>query len=214
MKRESEDFLCSDCNRFVPVQDWVCEKCGDPIPETAKICGECLNQKRHVLDSVRSCLWLDQKALDLLHLIKYQKQKELLFIFKKWIKSFPEFYSSVIIPVPLHFSSWKKRGFNQSEVLASFLSALTFMPVDYCHLIKTAATDSQSTLSRKEREMNLKSAFEWVGKKSPPKKVLLVDDIFTTGSTLRACAGALRKAGVEEVCGWTLFRTPEVGIFK
>ena len=106
-----------------------------------------------------------------------------------------------IVPVPLHPSRLRTRGFNQAELLAAVLGQEAGLPVRRL-LKKTRKTRDQKSLGRMERRKNLRNAFavdlEELGE-NIPKSVLLVDDVSTTGSTLTACAFALRKQGVKQV---------------
>ncbi len=105
----------------------------------------------------------------------------------------------VIVPVPLHESRLRARGFNQAELYAKSLSRYVGIPVAGL-LKKTCRTKDQKGLAGNERVRNLEGAFRVIGAKDTvPKKVLLADDIYTTGSTVNACAAALKAAGVEKV---------------
>ena len=115
-------------------------------------------------------------------------------------------YIDYIVPVPLHYRRFFKRGYNQSEVIASMLAKQLNKP--YKNLLKrTRSTQRQATLSREERLKNLQGAF---AVKKPAhvsgKKILLVDDVLTTGATLHACAEALQQAGSAEILVFTLAR--------
>jgi ComF family protein len=107
----------------------------------------------------------------------------------------------LLIPIPLHPSRERDRGYNQSAVLASELAYL--MPLDIARgaLSRTRATADQVTLSHEQREANVRGAFA----ADPPavcdRRVWLLDDVYTTGSTLRSAAQALRSAGAREVRG-------------
>ena len=106
----------------------------------------------------------------------------------------------IIIPVPLHESRLKERGFNQSEVLAEALSLELDAPMKARHLKRIRATALQSRLNKEQRMNNVRGAFNLLwAKKLYGKRVLLVDDIMTTGSTLNECARLLRNAGVKRV---------------
>lgn len=115
-----------------------------------------------------------------------------------------------IIPVPLHSSRYRERGFNQADLLArAFFESLKKyqgeIDFDNTGLRRTRATKQQARLNRQERLENLKDAFlcEF---KTPPKNVILVDDVFTSGATMRECARALEAAGVEKVFGLVMAR--------
>jgi len=109
--------------------------------------------------------------------------------------------------VPLPFSRWMSRGFNQSDWIARSAKRA----VHSFGLIREGNADPQSLLNAYERAKNVKGSFSWRLKSSPPEKIVLIDDIYTTGSTLRECARILKQAGAKEVTGWTLFRTPYRG---
>jgi len=114
----------------------------------------------------------------------------------------------VIIPVPLHPSRLRQRGFNQSALLAQEMSRMLCVPVDLFSLRKIRATPPQVGLTMKERTKNVKGTFHVInGDHVKGKKVLLVDDVFTTGATISECARALRKAGATSVDVLTLART-------
>jgi len=121
--------------------------------------------------------------------------------------------TDVIIPVPLHPTRLRAREFNQSLLLADQLSRHLARPVSATNLVRTAATDPQTTLSRQERLRNLRNAFEI---RRPPdlsgKRILLIDDVFTTGATLNECARSLRNAGAGPVFALTLARTVDTAL--
>jgi ComF family protein len=113
---------------------------------------------------------------------------------------------AIIIPVPLHSSRLKKRGYNQAELLARELSQKAETPYVVNVLKRVRQTAPQFELKREERQKNIKGAFsidDRYKKKMMGKWVLLVDDITTTGSTLRECAKVLKKSGAEKVLGIT-----------
>lgn len=116
--------------------------------------------------------------------------------------------ADVIIPVPLHPARLREREFNQSLLLADQLSRHLSRPVSATNLIRIAVTDPQTTLSRQARLRNLRKAFA-VRKPQDVagKRILLVDDVFTTGTTVNECAKTLRKAGSGPVFALTLART-------
>lgn len=121
--------------------------------------------------------------------------------------TFPSF--DIIIPVPLHRKRLAARGFNQSALMAGTLSSLTGVAWSPSILRRTRDTPSQGGRSRAERLKNMKGAFN-ISRKNASRlsgeKVLLVDDVWTTGATCRACATALHRAGAREVIAFTLCR--------
>ncbi len=111
--------------------------------------------------------------------------------------------AKVLIPVPIHKNRYKSRGYNQAELIAKELEKIAKLPTQNRWLIRVKDTLPQKELSDKERRGNLLQAFR-VNKKGLelnqiPKCVILIDDIYTTGSTLEACAMALKEAGVQRV---------------
>ncbi len=112
-----------------------------------------------------------------------------------------------LLPVPLHPTRQAERGFNQAAELAREVARTTGLPVFERGLARGRATDQQARLSAAERRANMRGAFVWRGPGHPPRSVLLVDDVLTTGATLSACAAALKEAGSQEVYGLALARS-------
>lgn len=118
------------------------------------------------------------------------------------VKEEPRYkHIDLIVPVPISWSSLQQRGFNQTELLACQISKHLGIPTDSRALCRIKDTPSQTGLSKEERQQNVCSAF----KASHPSKIkgkhiLLVDDVFTTGSTSRECTRALLEAGAARVC--------------
>ena len=112
-----------------------------------------------------------------------------------------------IVPVPLHPLKQREREFNQAEILAGHLSTATGIPLSTSLLQRTAQTATQTRLKRDQRAANMKGAFDLLkGVSTASKRIVLVDDVFTTGATTNACAKALRQGKAAEVCVWTVAR--------
>jgi competence protein ComFC len=112
-----------------------------------------------------------------------------------------------IVPIPLHPVKQREREFNQAQRLANRLSRATRIPMNSRVVRRAAPTRSQTLLSRAERQENMRNAFKLRdGARLAGGRVLLVDDVFTTGATAGACAGALLQGGASEVCVWTVAR--------
>ena len=103
-----------------------------------------------------------------------------------------------VVPVPLHSTRLCERGFNQATLLAEAAGVVLGLPVDE-RLLRLRATPHQVGSGSEQREANVRDAFGWEGPEAAPRAVLLVDDVLTTGATMRACARALRAAGTREV---------------
>ncbi len=125
----------------------------------------------------------------------------------------PEIEADVIVPVPLHPSRLRAREFNQSLLLADRLGRRMKKPVSTDMLLRALATEPQTTLSRPARLRNLRRAFVVShSARLAGRRILLVDDVFTTGTTLNECAAALCKAGAESVYAVTLARTMDADL--
>ena len=121
--------------------------------------------------------------------------------------------ADLVIPVPLHPTRLREREFNQSLLLADQVATHLHLPLLFSNLVRTVPSEPQSTLSRKERIKNLRRAF---AVRQPQliaqKRILLIDDVFTTGTTMNECAKVLRKAGADAVFALTLARTIETSV--
>lgn len=121
--------------------------------------------------------------------------------------------TDLLMPVPLHPTRLRQREFNQSLLLADRISPVLQRPVSYRNLIRTLDTDPQITLPRSARLQNLRKAFAL---RNPPevggKRILLIDDVFTTGTTVNECAKVLLEAGAREVAVLALARSVERGM--
>ena len=109
----------------------------------------------------------------------------------------------VVIPVPMHPDKKKVRGYDQAEILAKETADIFRIRMDGDTLVRKKQTVPQKELSTKKRYMNLEGAFE-ARKSLKGKKVLLIDDIYTTGATFDSCAHVLKRAGAEKVYGASL----------
>lgn len=174
-------------------------------------CGQCLKQpppfSRH-----RSLGPYSGRLKEVILLFKYKDCEALSRPLARMMYEHPagrEIFEGLdcILPVPLHRKREKIRGFNQAALLGRSISELSGVPFLSGVLVKTRTTPAQVSLEAADRESNLKGAFE-VRKahQIAGKTVLLVDDVFTTGSTLKECAGQLEKAGAREIRALTLAR--------
>jgi ComF family protein len=152
--------------------------------------------------------------MDAIQRFKYNSETQLtssfgaLFSFfaREWI---PNPKGVLTIPVPLHRRRLRERGFNQSLLLAKTLSTSLGTQLDYLSFIRKRYTRAQTGLGKEERRKNVKDAFSVIYPNLiEGKKIILVDDVFTTGHTLNECAKALKKSGAVVVICLTLARTP------
>lgn len=197
--------LCSDCRNVVQkVGEPACMKCGKPLGSARKeFCFDC-GRKKHSFQQGKA-LWVYEKGVrGSIYRFKYQNRREYGRVYAAEIaKQYAEWIWSRkiqgIVPVPLHRNRKKRRGYNQAEVLARELGEILGIPVYTDVLIRVRDTKPQKVLNDAERKYNLKNAFKTGGNVVQLQYVLIVDDIYTTGSTLDAAAAALLLAGVLEV---------------
>jgi competence protein ComFC len=216
--------LCASCSAKLPrVSHPFCDVCGENFQGQIDGAFECPNCKdiSFYFEFASAALDRSEKALELVHRLKYGHQihlaKELGLLAvealqdKRFTAAMEEGWP--LVPVPLHPSRQMERFFNQAEELALFISKESGLPV--MNLLKRVVrTITQTRLSRKERMDNLKNAFAikkpWLfqNKRKPSDLpgVILVDDVFTTGSTVDACAKVLHKAGVKRIVVLTALR--------
>ncbi len=205
--KNSSDIICENCFCLEKISSKICDRCGRELLGNLTQCQYCLNSS---LLRVRSLFFLNDSMKKFLYLVKFGGYKEYLKIFKTHIVNnllffFPK--NIVIVPIPSSFYRYWQRKFNQSEIIASYLAEAYNLPVNFRAFIKIRNTEPQRLLPRKKRITNLKGSFLWISKEKP-ENVLLVDDVYTTGSTLETSAKAIKKAGIKNIYGWTLFRTP------
>lgn len=204
--------LCHDCLESVRlIESPVCTVCGQPFhgPQgTDHICGQCIKDPPP-FDTARSVFQYQDPVKTLIHRIKYNDDGYALRSLASLAMEYTfldHLKPDMVIPVPLHSKRLRKRGFNQSLRLARTI--FPHIPLGMDILTRTLNTKPQTELSMKERHRNVRNAFETA---SPlpdgMETILLVDDVYTTGATVRACAKALKRAGVKEVHVFTVART-------
>jgi len=144
-------------------------------------------------------------ARSIIHELKYQSGFYVLKDVQAMIARAPYykdyFEGAILVPVPLHSTKERERGFNQSLVIAETLAEVTEAKDLQNMLIRTVYTQTQTRLSRAARHQNVKNAFALAPDAVviPDQTYILIDDVFTTGSTLNACAAVLRDAGINQI---------------
>lgn len=203
---ENEFCVCDSCANMIEPCDRICETCGAPVHSEAKLCITCLNNKRE-FEFARSPLVYYNKVKNAIHAFKYDNKKYLAKHFAKlMLTSYNELVDLVgefdfLLPVPLHKDREKQRGYNQATLIANELSKLINLVVETNIIIRKENTTSQTTFTRAERIKNMESAFEVVDKnKIKDKKILIVDDVLTTGATTESIAKILKKNKAKCVC--------------
>ncbi len=198
-------LICGGCRRKVEyVKEPVCKKCGKPLEdERVEYCYDCA---RHVRAFTQGkALWVYQGAVkESIYRFKYHgKQeyaqyygKELVRVYGEWIKRRKV---EAIVPIPLSRRRLSQRGFNQAERIASEVGRRTGIPVYRHLLVRVRDTRAQKELNHEERKNNLKKAFKTTENKVQLKHILLIDDIYTTGSTMDEAAIELKQSGAENI---------------
>ncbi len=199
-----EGYVCGQCRHQVRfVQPPFCQRCGLPFEGEFASGFECTNCREMAFHFrfARAAVIAKTIVLEAVHRFKYSQAL--------WFEIFladllnhaaapvlsPRDWD-FIVPVPLHPLKQREREFNQSDLLATRLSVATRIPCRPKLLRRVLPTATQTLLSRQKRALNMKGAFAAAdGVELKEKRVIILDDIFTTGATTNACAGALRQAG-------------------
>lgn len=209
------EYLCTGCEaKIVRIMPPLCEKCSEPFQgsiNTAFSCANCAHRSIHFETAVAAYRGRGI-VRDVIHEFKYNRQIHLRHLVARWLREAlddervrdQEF--DVIVPVPLHAARQRERGFNQAGLLAELLSGQT--SISCRRLLKRVRyTTTQTALDRSERMENLHNAFR-LRKNADVRglRVLLIDDVLTTGSTLSECARVLKGAGAKSVHAATAAR--------
>ncbi len=217
--RLQRDPICDECAAAIElIQPPVCETCGepfDPRAQAAPKCAQCRQGGRRAFSVARSAAYYDGGLADAIRRFKYHGQmvlgKPLAQIMVEALQNGPGAdlgaeTVDVVCAVPLHESRLRERGFNQSEVLAELVAEAIGKPLKSL-LRRTRATLPQVELPAASRAANVRGAFEArLQEVIEGQRVLLIDDLFTTGATLTESARALRGAGAAEVRIFALAR--------
>lgn len=205
-------WFCATCAQAVaPVGDAICEQCGRPQAASISRCGSCQQTIDLPLRMIRAAAYYGSPLREAIHALKYDNRPELGEILARYLiatlinSPWRNNYLTVdaVIPVPLHTERFHARGYNQSELLASALCYGVQLPLQVKWLERKRDTLSQVTLNQQERQTNMVDAFI-AHSAVRGKSLLLIDDVYTTGATLRACASAALDAGAVAVYGLTL----------
>jgi competence protein ComFC len=205
-ERRSSDVLCRTCFEALPRVDRpVCERCGLPTAFATFVCEEC----KYVdfgFESARAALKYEGVGKEIVHALKYRGYKRVVekLAAPLMLQVLDDGRFDAVVPVPLHRSRLRKRGFNQAELLARGVACKINATVsDTLEVVHS--TRDQAELSAAQRRANVAGAYKARG--SLRGRILLVDDVFTTGATMSACAGTLVQAGAREVHALSLCRT-------
>ena len=205
-ERRASDVLCRACFEALPfVGHPFCRRCGAPTAFEVYGCGEC-RDKDFGFDGARAPLRYEGVGKELVHALKYKRY--IRVVEKVMVPLMVDLLDGGrfdgVVPAPLHRVRLAKRGFNQAELMARGVAEkINALVLDKLKVVRR--TRDQVELSAEARRANVAGAYASRGPVAG--RILLVDDVFTTGATLSECAGVLRKAGAKEVHALTLCRT-------
>ncbi len=237
--RKLSDGICEACRKKLPyIKGAVCFRCGRPLADKdAEYCPAC-SSRQFAFTQGRALYLYTDVVKESLHAVKYHNKREYLEYYAQELawqlgEILEKWAPQVLIPVPMHFSAQRKRGYNQAGILAKELGRQLALPVRCNVLRKVKKTANQKELDYRARRSNLKGAFavakEYMAENQddphennqqeitdaekmrlPWERVLLIDDVYTTGSTLHEAASVLKRAGVKYVYFVTICAVPEI----
>ena len=216
-----DNLLCFHCQEDYPlIEDPVCNQCGKQLAHDHELCLDC--KKALVYNELLNCETTTHKYQQGIALYPYEGTiKETLYRFKyggrrKYARFFAEnmyrklqettflYKIDLIVPVPVSEERLKQRGYNQAGEMARHLAKISKIPYRDNLLIRDRHTKPQSEFSPKQRSSNIKGAFKCVedlkqGLNNSYKVILIIDDIYTTGSTINECAKVLKESGADQI---------------
>lgn len=196
--------VCRQCINNLEISNSdACGYCGRPIDNVVGFCSSCIDGSSNI-DKIYTSCYYRNNIKNLIINFKFRNRKylgrllaELLIdVYKKRFTDEVD----LIVPLPLSPSRTRERGYNQAEILCRYFSKKTGIKMSKKMLWRTKNTLAQSSLSRRQRFRNMEKAFK-ASNKAEGLRILLIDDVATTGATLQNAASALRKAGASEVYG-------------
>ncbi len=214
---EQPSSICGDCwGNLTFIASPFCITCGTPMPESASPeseCLECINNAPPYIKA-RAALHYDSHSTPLITRFKYSDQLHLAPLLTLWMESAGKellAQADIVAPVPLHWTRLFTRKYNQAAILAQSLARDSGRPYMAELLKRKKRTPPQASLNKSQRLKNVQGAFQLHPRIEREavlqKSILLVDDVMTTGATIRACAKVLKKAGAKKVMVLTAART-------
>ena len=204
--------LCRACAADLQLNQPCCQRCALPLQRNEPLCGICLRHEPPFAAAWAPYLYaypIDQ----LVTRFKFGRDLAAGRVLQElWIaaaKNAPPELPALLVAIPLHTSRLRERGYNQALELAKPLAEMLGLPLAHDLLIRQRATNAQTGLDIKTRSRNVKDAFVVNPNASLPAHIVLLDDVMTTGATMRECARTLRRAGVARVDVWALARAPQ-----
>jgi competence protein ComFC len=206
-----EVWLCKDCLKGIPLHpEGICLWCGKHL-ENEKMCIPCQNESQ--LTSLFALTTYQNPLFkEMLHNLKYNFVSHIIdgfiLLLNRFIddrKTFVINNNSILVPIPLHKKRFAERGFNQSELISNIISKKVKIKMNSELLVRTRNTKSQMTLNKSERLRNMKNSFNCPNPSQVKNKnIILIDDVLTTGTTLKEASVVLKSAGCKSVSAFVL----------
>ena len=196
---KGKDGICPDCRKKLHyIKEPKCKKCGKQIEKMKmEYCRDC-QRFVHAFDKGAAVFAYDDVMRHSISMFKYHNRREYAKVYAKEMYEHCKYFlkiasPEVILPVPVHKQKKRQRGFNQAELVAKELGKLTGIPVDTNYLYRVGKTTPQKELTRYQRKVNLREAFAIRETGKYYERILLIDDIYTTGATIDAVSEILRE---------------------
>lgn len=201
------DFICPSCLRSLPrIKPPLCPRCGRQQAR-AILCRSCRGWPA-AIDGIRSPFRFEGVIRQAIHELKYNNLRAITGLFARLLYDYllaNPLPGEVLVAVPLHPKRLRERGYNQSQLLAKELAKLSGLPLlEDCLIRVRHSTPQARTTTVSERRKNVAGVFSCPNQRLEGKKVLLIDDVSTSGATLDDCARALKEAGASLVWGLVL----------
>lgn len=197
--------VCDGCRKKLRyIKEPRCKKCGKQLErQEQEYCRDCMRFS-HSFEKGMAVFAYDEIMRRSIAMFKYHNRREYARFYAMEMAAHCGYFlksctPEVLIPVPVHRSRKRLRGYNQAELVAKELGKLWKLPVDTTYLIRTEKTTPQKELTRQQRKANLKKAFSVVQGEKAYQRVLLIDDIYTTGATIDAISETLKENQVRKV---------------
>ncbi len=196
--------ICPDCVKKLPViRGARCRKCGKPVESFEPLCDDCRKQEHAYREGI-GIFRYDEAMRESMSYLKFKGRREYGVAFGHLAGSaaklrIAKWAPDALVPIPVHPVKMKERGYNQAAEIARGVSDVSGIPVREDLLIRVRETQAMKELTQKERRENLREAFSAEGRLPAGMRILLVDDIYTTGATVDAAAETLLQAGADQI---------------
>lgn len=201
--RFRKEDICPSCLRKIKfVGERTCMKCGKELQEETEYCFDCRNKKHLYLQGM--AVFEYSSIAGAIYRFKYGGRQEYADFFGRCMAAklknqWKAWRVQALIPVPIHPSRKRKRGYNQAQLLAEVISSFTGIPICNDLIVRSKKTVAQKELDEGQRQNNLKKAFKILKNDVKLDTIVIIDDIYTTGSTIDAMTSVLHETGIRKV---------------